>query len=422
MGKKNLKINAAICDMRGASEESLSAYDKINVNASAVLVSETSNKLLQRHGVEIAAANVIELPDDVDAELQMINGKHTLGEGPDDGKKRLLMVNGVLMILPGAGETLKNMAAIIINGKAYCPKSLTAALSGATVNGVVQYYPDEAVVLTGGRVIDRVFALRAKDSLYWTDGSFIFTDEKLNAEMLVSKNARFDCARAVIADGYLETLIGQISETADVVIVPDGTRYVEGEQTLTDALLRRYGTKLHVDGDLTLNADSAGALEKLEYLYVNGDVSIPQSLADAFCRLDAVYNELKIVKIAGGGLEICDRLIVNITAEMLKRCPDGLLVSDCAKVVLAEDAEPDMIQERLRIDDVAKVVCTPEQRIAVELVCGDVSLISDGGAAAGRDDYGSEYDEYYSDYDYDHESGAGRGGNTVEINAASYKM
>ena len=48
---KKLSINTALCDMTELTEEILSGYSELNVNAAAVLISERAPVLLSRYSV-----------------------------------------------------------------------------------------------------------------------------------------------------------------------------------------------------------------------------------------------------------------------------------------------------------------------------------------------------------------------------------
>src|SRR5699024_2358354 len=70
-----------------------------------------------------------------------------------------------------------------------------------------------------------------------------------------------------------------------LTILPDGVTVEQDGLTLNGTALRRLGDSLVVLGDLRLTEDCAEALSNLEYLQVEGDIYLPESLADA---LDAV--------------------------------------------------------------------------------------------------------------------------------------
>ena len=56
--KKNKMINAATCDARAVTEESLTGYENITINAATLIVNERSKELLNKYPVTMNVANV----------------------------------------------------------------------------------------------------------------------------------------------------------------------------------------------------------------------------------------------------------------------------------------------------------------------------------------------------------------------------
>ena len=161
---KKFMINCATCDARKATEETLAAYESVVINAATVLVSSESKELLNRYGVTMNCANVFELPSDV--EVCTVNGSHRIESGDAIGGKKYLFVNGSVTIGSNTQQVLEQYVGITVNGSLTCPESVSAALGKIVVNGSTTCYPDGAIILKRSAVIDRLFALRAKDSLY----------------------------------------------------------------------------------------------------------------------------------------------------------------------------------------------------------------------------------------------------------------
>ena len=68
--KKNLVINAAVCDARRVSETVLGSYKDISINAAVVLVSQETKDLLAKYNVTMNTAEVLEAPKDIDIMVQ----------------------------------------------------------------------------------------------------------------------------------------------------------------------------------------------------------------------------------------------------------------------------------------------------------------------------------------------------------------
>ncbi len=378
MGKK-LKIQCDLCDMRNVAEETLAAYEKIQICTDWLLVNARAKALLAKYPVGLNCDGVLETEDDV--RLRTVNGVAEISGGdPVDGKV-ILIANGKLTIENGTEEALKSYQRILVNGVAVYPKSLSGVLGMMTVNGVSVCYPDGAVVLKRNAVIDRTFVLRARNRLYWAEKRLIMVDPELSAEKLKAKGAHFSSKSAIVAESQAEDLIDLIDEQTDIIIVPDGTAVITDDLTLDDASCRRYGRRVYVTGNLTVGADSREVLEQMEYLCVLGDASVAPELRDTLLAAGQISGEVRLLQ----GKRISDCPSVHVSRWMLERERDGIGVSDCATVILDEDLDQELIVNRLRIWDCAKVICTPAQRDAVGMVCTDVAAISAGDDAADEE-------------------------------------
>ena len=78
--KKNLVINAAVCDARRVSETVLGSYKDISINAAVVIVSQETKDLLAKYNVTMNTAEVLEAPKDIDIMVQ--NGASRLMTAP----------------------------------------------------------------------------------------------------------------------------------------------------------------------------------------------------------------------------------------------------------------------------------------------------------------------------------------------------
>ena len=58
-------------------------------------------------------------------------------------------------------------------------------------------------------------------------------------------------------------------------MVPEGCAFVNDDLKLDGAALRKYGPKLYINGDLTLDANSKDVLGQVEFLRVSGSVKLP---------------------------------------------------------------------------------------------------------------------------------------------------
>ena len=398
-------INTAVCDARDVREESLSGFEKITVNTAVLLTNPRARELLNRYPVVLNAASVVDIPEGKDIRVQTANGKYELG--PDaDGMGVCLVVNGKMTMTDGSLDSAKSFTKILVNGKVLMPASYRGKLQNMEINGKAIYYPDGAQILKNVAVIDDLFIMRAAGVSYYSPGSLFFMDTAMDTTKLLEKDMRFAARKVIIAESLLPVLITRIDEEAEIVRVPDGTRLIDGDTELKPAVIRKYGPKLCVCGDVKI-AD-AEALSALEYLYAEGTVSVNKDLEEAFEKIGSVYDELKIIDPSAGYLT--DRPFVRIGASMLKKYPGGIRVRDCAKVTLSEDLTPEMILEKILISDCAVVNCTKEQEEAVSMIASDVAAIR----TSGEEEDGAEDGSFF---------GMLRGlRDTQMINAVEYRM
>ena len=413
--KKKLMVNVASCDIRNITEETLQNYESICINAAIILSSQKAQELIGRYGnVEMNAASVYTTEEDVKASI--VNGSSEIGPENAPAEKTLLIVNGSLTVKPCDPAVLDNYVSAIINGKILCPKSLSGFLSRATVNGSTELYPDGAVLLKNNTAIDRVFALRAKDTLYWAS-RLLFLDPTVSADALRSKGARFDAKKVVIAESLVEKLIDLISEEADVKIVPDGTAFVNDDASLDENLILRCGTKLYINGDLEVKDGAEKALPKLEYVFVNGDVSIYKEFAEQFFAVKPEYDGVNVIdreSVRNYDKVIEEKPSFKVDKALLERCPGGVLISECAVLKIAPDVPADLIIERLSVKECGAVKCSPEQESAVCLVTEDCGQILTDEKSDDEGEGGGLLGSIFG--------GIKAIANTKMINAANYKF
>ena len=376
---KKMVINCANCDARKVTEETLAAYESVIINAAAVVVSPESKELLNRYGVTMNCANVMELDGDV--ELGTVNGSASISSSDMVTGRKYLTVNGTLEIGPDTEKVLEAYVGIMVNGSVTYPESVSACLGKLRVNGSTTCYPDGAIILKRNAVIDKLFALRAKNSLYWAARRMIMVDPRLDGAVLEQKGATFSTKEVIISESKVEAMIGLIDEKAEIVIVPDGTSVVLDDVELDDVTIRKYGTKLYIVGDLKVTEESAGALEQLTYLNIRGDAEVPAELKGKLIEaITDISGDVEVRK-QPRGRRIEDKMSVRISKWMLEQEPDGIHVSDCMTVKIDEDIPKELILQKLTISDVMTVKCAPDQEDVLAAVCEDVMQI-------GQDDDG----------------------------------
>lgn len=371
--EKQLSINCAACDARFVQEETLAGFDRIKINAAVMLVTPESRRLLTKYGVSMNCSAVLELGADV--QVSTVNGEFTIDGSNAPEKPQLLIVNGKLTVTANAKPALEKYVSIIVNGTLICPESLSGMLGKIQVSGATRCYPDGTIRLKSVAVIDRLFALRAKKSLYWADKRLIFVDPALDGAALAAKGARFASKEAIVAESKVEALLDLIDERTDIIPVPDGTAVVCDDVTLDWKALRRYGKKLYILGDVV--AQDRQALEEVEYLYIRGDAKVDPALEELLLEKAEITGSVEaITPPESDKTVITDQSKVTVSAWLLEKASKGLLVEDCSLVTLDPDVTPEGILERLQIRDCAKVRCTVDQKPALQIVCQDVAAIA----------------------------------------------
>lgn len=376
---KKLVINTAHCDLRSVSEETLKAYEAIRINSAVVTITRSAKALIAKYPVTMNVGSVIELPEGEEVHFIIRNGKTVLSGSDMPKPNTYLLINGALSIETDGVNAAKAYASIFANGSVTMPKSAAGTLANLQINGAMQLYPDGAVRLKNTAQIDRLFALRAKNALYFAQNRLLFVDEALDTAKLTEKGVRFESKSAVILEKFAADIVPLLAEQTDVIIVPEGMAFIHGDVQLNDLLLKKHGEKLFVFGNAAIDEKSADALSRIEKLTVRGKVCVTAAMAEAFDAVNAAYEYLEIVRTYDR--TVSDKIAVTVDQQILEACPGGLLVRDCVQVKLNADAKRETILSTLEVRDCATVSCTPEQESALALVCTDVGHISAGEEA-----------------------------------------
>lgn len=388
--KKALKINCAVCDARNVTEELLSAYEEVKINAAGIITSPAAQALLGRYGAKLNCANTVTLEEDV--RFSTVNGPLSITAGQAvPGEKLFLIVNGPMDVESGCENVLKSYVGMVINGPVTCPASIAGLLGAFQINGPVQSYPDGAIVLKRTAVLDRVFHLRARqDALYYAARRVIALSPDVDFGKLAEKNVRFVTRTLLVSESLAEAAVPLFDEKTDIVVLPDGCAYVNDDAELNEALVKRYGGKLYINGSLAVTPDSASVLDQIAYLQVKGNLRVCRSLKDRVLEMDLAYDALLVV----GGLLLCDRPSLELTAGLLSGAEDGVSILDCANVTISADVTPELLREKLvSVTDCASVSCaTREQMDVVEPLARDVASISLSGQEDEDEEDGGDED------------------------------
>lgn len=382
MGKTKIFINCDICEARKIVEENYSDYENIMLNADFMLVDERSKAVLSRLPITSNVDEILECAAEEEVNVQSVNGKFTISGTTQVEDNTILAVNGKLEILPNTQEVLKKYKKITINGAVLYPQSMMPYLTRMTMNGAAEVYPDDCIRLDKEFVIDKYFPMRAKQNgRYYAKRRIMLTDPEVNAAMLADKNVSFLTEEVIVSEEKAMECAQLFDESVKFVVVPAGEGLIPEDLTLDDAAISKYGTRIFVAGDLTLNSNSRNALSKLEKITVLGTVYLTRKLLEDFQKLQTEYQELVLVK----EVRICNKPSITIDRAMLERAPEGIEIANCARVRLDEAITPEIIEERLAIKNCAFVQCTPKQLTAVERIGENVAY---SGGQEGSEDTG----------------------------------
>lgn len=372
--KKIFRLNCNVCDTRKMREEMFEGYEEIRVNAVILLVNENSRKILDRYPIQLNVDAVVDAEGEIDIQTQ--NGTMELKTDQQPQRDAILIVNGTLDIAPGTEELLKKYLSIVVNGTVKYPKSLTPYLSRMIVNGMANGYPDDCIQLKRSAVIDVYFPLRAKENgRYYAERRVVLLDEKVDVNALVEKNVQFLTPELLTTEGMVKEIIPLLSDDTELIVVPDGCVFLNGDVRLDEALIHKSGTKLYVNGDLTLEPESTPWISELDYLQVNGEVRLLPEQKEAFLALDAEYKKLKLRK----GRLLENKLEVHVDQALLAEAPNGICLRKCVEVTIDAAVTEEQIKDILELENCVEVVCTREQQGAVQLVSHNVTdIVVDG--------------------------------------------
>ena len=373
--KKNFLLNCDVCDTRKMKEEDYTSYEKMMINADIVLVNETSKSILNRLPLTINQDKMIELSDDVEISIKTINGSYEITGSTTVEEHTILTVNGSLRIHPDTEEILKKYEHIAVNGTVKYPKSMEGFLNKLSVNGSTSAYPDDCIILDKKFVMDKYFPLRVKEgSKYYAEKLIIIQDKDMDISKLVQKNIQFVTKHLIVPECKVEDCVPLFDEQTAFIIVPEDMELICGNITLTEELLRKIGTRPFVYGDLKIDedADVETICKMLDKLIVKGTVILTKTQQDFFLKIDAEYDKLKISK---KGRNIQNMPRVKLDKTLFDNSPDGINIINVAAVTLKDDITPEMILEKLSIENCAKVTCSEEQESAVTAIAKNVANI-----------------------------------------------
>ena len=373
--QKNYLLNCDVCDTRKMKEEDYSGYEKMMINTDLVIVSPSSKSILNRLPLTLNHDCTMEFEDDAEIKVQAINGSYEITGTTAVHEHTLLSVNGDLTIYPGTEESLQKYERIHVNGSVTCPKSLEGCLTKLSANGSVSVYPDDCVILDDTFIVDKYFPLRAREGRkYYVKDMVIVQDKSAHMEKLVQKNVQFITRQLIVPEEMAEACVELFDEKAEFTVTPAGMTLHYGDAVLNEQLVEKDGDCIYVYGNLTIpdNANLRALSDSITKLTVKGNVTLKKNQAEDFKKLNAEYRELTF-KWEGRIIE--NKVSVKIDKTLLESSPDKVLVRSTAAAKIAPDITPELILDRLVIENCAKVSCSEEQESAVAAVSQNIAAI-----------------------------------------------
>jgi hypothetical protein len=376
-----LRINCETCDARKINEENYKQFSQIRIYTEEMIVDDRSKEILNRLPFSIKAEEVRskDVGEECGKPTQTMNGIYEISPNSTVAEGTSITVNGMLKIAPGSQEVLQKYNRITVNGVILCPKSISAILPlpGLSMNGMTKVYPDEYVLMDNRYRLDKYFPIRApRDSGYYA-ATFIFdADKETDFNQLAEKNVKFSTEKVYIRKSHLEAGLPLFNIEAKIEEVPDECSIiVEDDNELTENMINVNGGNLYIIGNLLITNENRAALERIQKLVVDGEVRIDGDCLSRFNSLNAAYKNLVVRK----GVVMNDMAMATIDKDTLEAAVDGISIIDCALLKIDKDVPPELIRERLKIRDCAKVSCSEEQKGAVSSVSSDVAFIGTGG-------------------------------------------
>lgn len=375
--KKNMVINCDLCDTRKMKEEDYADYEKIVINSDIVLINERSKSVLNRLPVMLNHDDMIEVPEDMEINVKCINGSGKITGATQVSVNTLLTVNGSLEIEPGTEAQLEKYIKIVVNGSVRYPESLGAYMCKASVNGSACIYPDGYIILSDSFIMDKYFPLRVRqDGRYYARKRIVVTDKDIDLNKLEEKNVCLRTKEFVINEGKAEEAAPLVNEDVLFVIVPDEMELLYDDVKLDEELLRRKGGKLFIYGNMTIEKDTdmAALMNKVKKIIVKGTVNLREEHKELLSQMDIKYDELVVEKDTR---KFINKPGIRLDKRLFENSPEGIEVKNVARVNLAKDVAPEIILDKLSIENCAQVICNEEQESAVSAVAVNVTSIGE---------------------------------------------
>ena len=371
--EKKLVVNCDICDARKVNEEELKQFDHILVNADYVLVNQQSKSILNRFTIQWNIDEMVQLEDEEEIGVSYYNGSFEINGVTPCAGKRLLYVNGRLLIRPGTENVIKSFVQIYVNGTVSCPNSMSAFVNRISVNGTIEYYPDDYKELGKEFVLDRYFPIRAEEGGKYFVKKVEITDTAVDTALLIKKGVHFKTKEVYVLEEKLQDCIKLFDEEVQFYVIPNGYCFIKEDAVLNKEFLLKYGNRIYSRNSFIIEARSKEALQQLEGLHVNGTLYLSKEQMEELKQKDVWYKKLELIK----GEVMFGKSSIIVYPETIVG-QEEISFIQCAMVQLDSKISADEILKKICFVDCALVRCSRQQRAAVESVGRRVAAIDSG--------------------------------------------
>ncbi len=294
------------------------------------------------------------------------NGDYTIKAGNPPQTPSALIVNGDLLIENGAEQRLKGYKTIAVNGDAFLPDRMMGGVPQLQTSGEVIAYPEGDIILSHTTVLDRYFALRAKENQgYYINRCLVAVDSKIDTAILMQKKVRFHTPRLIVAEPFLSDMLSLCSEQTEITEVPQGCAYVADDAALNLPLIKRFGPRIYVRGDLAVETDDERILSQMSYLHVEGTLCITERQQEWLQNAEIICDDIQLIR----GTIMDKKVKVTADRKLLQLSPQGVLFRYCVQVNIAAELSPEEILNGMEFVQCVNIQCQAEQKAAVEAVC-----------------------------------------------------
>ena len=279
LDEKLLQINCNIACLLKDRAGMLNQYDKVSINCATLIASEEVNATLAQKDASVNASNtyICDVQGDI---IEIASG--TALDGNANYENRFLVSNGDLILRETGAEALEKATGMVVPGTLYSPASLPASAL-AKVRGTKKSYPAGMCPLIGSFALESLIKRIPSDQTkVWVSGKVSALDEKVMLEA-EKTGLKIACSSLFTYEG-LDSRFGGMFDTESKTLVPDGFEIIK-ISSLSPEIVALYGTKLYIQGDVTLEESNASCLDELEEVIIKGCASLPASLAAPFRRI-----------------------------------------------------------------------------------------------------------------------------------------